>query len=136
MSLSVEQGAIDYVVIGVGINVARQDFPEEVQGHAVSMEEIFGPTSRSELLNAVLTAFEDDYARFMETEDLSGLKEAYNAISVNFGRTVRVLDPKGEFEGIARGIRDTGELMVELPNKEIRDVYAGEVSVRGIYGYV
>ena len=136
MNLSVEQGSIDYVVIGCGINVAKQEFPEEIRGRAIALEEICENVSRAELLNAVLTAFEDDYARFMETEDLSGLKEAYNAISVNFGRMVRVLDPKGEFEGIARGIRDTGELMVELPNKEIRDVYAGEVSVRGIYGYV
>lgn len=136
MSLSVEQGAIDYVVIGVGINVARQDFPEEFQGHAVSMEEIFGPTSRSELLNAVLTAFEGAYRRFIEKGDLSSLKASYDALLVNLGRQVRVLDPKGEFDGIARGIRDTGELIVELPDKEIRDVYAGEVSVRGIYGYV
>ena len=136
LSLSVEQGNIDYLVIGVGINVAKQEFPEELQGHAIALEEIFPQVSRSELLNAILTAFEEAYGHFIETGDLSALKEAYNALLVNLGRQVRVLDPKGEYDGIARGIRDTGELIVELPTGELRDVYAGEVSVRGIYGYV
>lgn len=136
LSLSVEQGNIDYLVIGVGINVAKQEFPEELQGHAIALEEIFPQVSRSELLNAILTAFEEAYGHFIERGDLSALKEDYNALLVNLGRQVRVLDPKGEYDGIARGIRDTGELIVELSTGELRDVYAGEVSVRGIYGYV
>ena len=49
---------------------------------------------------------------------------------------MRVLDPKGEYEGIARSINEKGELLVEKEDGEIVAVYAGEVSVRGIYGYV
>jgi len=136
LSLSVEQGSIDYLVIGVGINVGRQEFPEELQGHAIALEEISGHVSRSELLNAVLSAFEGYYAAFLASQDLSCLKKEYDALLVNAGRQVRVLDPKGEFEGIARGICDTGELIVETQDGEKKNVYAGEVSVRGIYGYV
>lgn len=137
LSLSVEQGSIDYLVIGVGINVARQDFPEELQGHAIALEEASADhVNRSELLNAVLSAFEAYYGAFLATQDLSRLKDDYDGLMVNLGRQVRVLDPKGEYDGIARGIRDTGELIVELPDGEIKNVYAGEVSVRGIYGYV
>lgn len=136
MSLSLEQGSIDYVVTGVGINVAAQKFDEEICDRAVSLEEIFGTVNRCKLLDAVLRAFEGLYSQFLEKGDLSSLKASYDALLVNFGRQVHVLDPKGEYDGIARGIRDTGELMVEIPGKEIRDVYAGEVSVRGIYGYV
>lgn len=136
LSLSVEQGSIDYLVIGVGINVGRQEFPVELQGHAIALEEISGHVSRSELLNAVLSAFEGYYAEFLSTRDLSRIKEQYDALLVNAGRQVRVLDPKGEFEGIARGICDTGELIVEMQDGERKTVYAGEVSVRGIYGYV
>lgn len=137
LSLSVEQGSIDYLVIGVGINVAKQEFPAELQGHAIALDEVANrPISRSELLNAILTAFEADYGDFLATKDLTRLKEQYDALLVNYGRQVRVLDPKGEYDGIARGIQTTGELIVELPDGNTKDVYAGEVSVRGIYGYI
>ena len=55
---------------------------------------------------------------------------------MNREKKVRVLDPKGEYEGIARSINEKGELLVEKEDGEIVAVYAGEVSVRGIYGYV
>ena len=51
-------------------------------------------------------------------------------------KEVCVLDPAGEYRGTARGINDRGELIVELPDGNLREVYDGEVSVRGIYGYV
>ena len=136
LSLSVEQGTIDYLVIGVGINVKRQTFSEELQGHAIALEEVLDEVSRSELLNAVLTAFEGYYEEFLATGDLTRLQKDYNELMVNLGQQVRVLDPKGEYEGIAKGIRNTGELLVEIQGGETRAVYAGEVSVRGIYGYV
>ena len=49
--------------------------------------------------------------------------------------SVRVLDPAGEYTGTALGITETGELIVEHDGREVF-VNAGEVSVRGLYGYV
>ncbi|MCR5459087.1 MAG: biotin--[acetyl-CoA-carboxylase] ligase [Acetatifactor sp.] len=136
LSLSVEQDCIDYLVIGTGINVARQSFPEELAGHAISLEEIYGSVNRSELLANVLEAFEEVYGQFLRTQSLEYLRPAYDALLVSKDKSVRVLDPKGEYDGIARGIQNTGELIVELPDGSVKNVYAGEVSVRGIYGYV
>jgi BirA family transcriptional regulator, biotin operon repressor / biotin---[acetyl-CoA-carboxylase] ligase len=48
---------------------------------------------------------------------------------------VKVLDPAGAYEGTARGINARGELLVEREG-ELVLVSSGEVSVRGIYGYV
>ncbi len=48
----------------------------------------------------------------------------------------RVLEPGREWTGRALGITDTGELIVEAEDGEIREVGSGEVSVRGVYGYV
>ena len=61
--------------------------------------------------------------------------EEYNQMLVNVDREVKVLAPKGEYTGISRGINEKGELLVET-NQELRTVLSGEVSVRGIYGYV
>ena len=58
------------------------------------------------------------------------------SLLLNKDRPVRVLDPKGDFEGTARGINEKGELLVERQDGRLECVYAGEVSVRGVYGYV
>ena len=47
-----------------------------------------------------------------------------------------MLDPKGSYEACADGINRRGELIVRKDDGETVNVYAGEVSVRGIYGYV
>ena len=69
------------------------------------------------------------------TEDLSALQEEYDQLLVNRGRQVRVLDPKEPFEGKAMGITKKGELIVDTWESR-KLVSSGEVSVRGIYGYV
>ena len=135
--MSLCKNRIGHVVIGVGINVKDQDFPEELVDKATSLEAECGQEfSRSLILQEIMKVFEEEYGRFQQTEDLSGIVECYNAGLINRGREVRVLDPKGEYTGVARGINNNGELIVELPDGKLSNVYAGEVSVRGIYGYV
>ena len=67
---------------------------------------------------------------------MSGLMEEYNQMLVNRESEVCVLDPCGEYRGRALGINDAGELLVEKEDGTTENVYAGEVSVRGVYGYV
>ena len=62
--------------------------------------------------------------------------DRYNKLLLNRGEKVRVLEPGHEYEAMALGINESGELMVRLPGGEEKEVYAGEVSVRGVYGYV
>ena len=62
--------------------------------------------------------------------------DSYEAHLINLGKQVRVLDPKGEYSGTAKGINEQGELLVQTEDGTVRTVYAGEVSVRGLYGYV
>ena len=71
----------------------------------------------------------------MRTQDMGSLKEGYDDCLVNRGRTVRILDPKGEYEGVALGITPQGALEVDTADGR-RLVDSGEVSVRGVYGYV
>ena len=76
------------------------------------------------------------YYKNKNTQDLSGMMEAYQEVLVNQDQQVRVLEPGHEYTGIARGINAMGELLVEREDGTITEVYAGEVSVRGLYGYV
>ena len=134
-----EGNSIDHVIVGVGVNVGKQNFAPELVDKATSLESECGQVfDRSRLLADILEVFEEEYESFAAENaiaDLKFFKEKYNACLVNRDREVCVLDPKGEYRGIARGINDTGELLVELQDGSLKEVYAGEVSVRGIYGY-
>ena len=65
-----------------------------------------------------------------------GMEEEYEKRLVNLNRRVTVLAREGAWDGICRGIDSQGELLVERENGDVRQVLSGEVSVRGIYGYV
>ncbi len=135
--MSADPDCINYVAVGIGINVNREEFPEEIREVAASIfTETGKKTKRSLLISAVMAAFERYYEIFMKTTDMSGLLEEYNGKLANCGRTVRVLDPAGEYSGTAIGIDREGELLVEMEDTTVRRVLSGEVSVRGIYGYV
>lgn len=127
---------IDYIVIGIGINVLNQKFDEEIQATASSILLETGiSVDKEALIEEVWKQFEYHYAIFLETENLEGFKVEYEGLLVNQNNKVKVLDPNGEYEGTARGISSTGELLVETA-QGICEVSSGEVSVRGIYGYV
>ena len=137
MSLGVEQAAIDYIVIGIGINVNNTAFPEDIRDMATSLYLEKGErVSRSVLIAESMRRLEVDYEAFLETEDLSAILQDYNTHLISMNKEVRVLDPKGEYTGISRGMDAQGELLVERADGELIKVYAGEVSVRGLYGYV
>ena len=55
---------------------------------------------------------------------------------MNCNREVRILGEKDGYRAVALGIDDQGELLVRKEDGTVTSVYAGEVSVRGIYGYV
>ncbi|MBQ8041539.1 MAG: biotin--[Lachnospiraceae bacterium] len=135
--MSMERDYIHYVVVGIGINVNEENFPAELEEMATSLKKEKGSLiSRANLLCDILLQFEEDYIKFLAIEDLGPFLDEYNKILVNKGALVKVLDPKGEFSGIAGGIGADGRLIVFKENGQIETVYAGEVSVRGMYGYV
>lgn len=135
--MSAEMDGIHYLVIGTGINVNMNEFPEQIRQTATSLSlEAGHPVNRAEVICRCMKYFEQYYEMFMERQDLSALREAYNGMLVNMDREVRVLEPGNTYSGISRGINDRGELLVEKEDHTVERVFAGEVSVRGIYGYV
>lgn len=134
--MSAQVDCINHIVIGIGINVHNEIFPEELTDMATSLFLETGERlNRAVLIEEIWEQFERYYAIFLETEDLGGLVREYDAHLVNRTQMVRVLDPKEPFEGRAMGITPKGELIVDTGESR-RLVSSGEVSVRGIYGYV
>lgn len=135
--MSADMDCVNHVVVGIGINANIRDFPEELKDKATSLFLVSGQVvKRAKLLNAVLLAWEEYYGRYLQTEDLSLLAEEYNEKLAGLHGMVQVLAPKGTYAGISRGISHKGELLVEREDGTVTEVMSGEVSVRGIYGYV
>ena len=135
--MSAQFDYINNIVIGIGINVNNSSFPEEISATASSLRLLSGGKKyrRAEIIEKIMEYFEKYYSIFLETEDLSALVNEYDAMLVNMKKQVKVLDPKEPFEGKAMGITKTGELIVDTWESR-KLVSSGEVSVRGIYGYV
>lgn len=129
---------MEYMVVGVGVNANMTEFPDELKEKATSLRmELGRPVKRALVLVSILEAFEKNYEIFLKTQDLRELKDTYISKLINADRPVRVLQPRGEFQGTARGIDDWGNLLVErADNGILEQVYAGEVSVRGLNGYI
>lgn len=134
--MSLEEDRISYVVAGIGINVNNKAFPEELQSLATSVFlETGKETYRAKLIAEVMDRFEKNYEVYLKTGDLSNLYVQYNSLLVNVDERVKVLDEQNPYEGVSRGINEKGELLV-VTEQGIRNVAYGEVSVRGVYGYV
>ena len=128
---------INHIVVGIGINVHNESFPEEISQMASSlMIEAGGKRfHRAQIIAETMSYFEQYYDKFLKTQDLSALVREYDELLVNMNKAVRVLDPKEPFDGKAMGITPKGELIVDTWESR-KLVSSGEVSVRGIYGYV
>ena len=92
--------------------------------------------NRAQVIQYCMRYLEEYYDIFRKSGDMSLLMEEYNRMLVSVGSQVCVLEPSGEYRGISEGINQSGELLVRRMEGRLEQVYAGEVSVRGVYGYV
>lgn len=135
--MSAELDCIHYVIIGTGINVGQKEFPPELADRATSLLiETGKPVNRCRLAAAVMEAFEEYYEKYEKAGDMSLLMEEYNRELAGAGEPVRVLAPEGEYSGHSCGIDREGRLLVDREDGSREAVVSGEVSVRGLYGYI
>ena len=134
--MSAETDWINYVVIGIGVNVNTTEFDDSIKDMASSILLQTGSSvKRSDVVVAFARHFSRYYDEFLKECNLSGLADDYNKALINVGRDVKIVERDGSFVAKAVGIDETGSLIVEKDGDTIR-IVAGEVSVRGLYGYV
>ena len=137
LGLESETNALQYLVVGIGINVNQtpEDFSPEVREMASSLRSMLGrPVRRAELAAAVLRALDGAYRDF--PQDRETCLEKYRAGCVTVGRQVQLVTPVSRQEARALAVDDRFRLIVELPDGTRKALSAGEVSVRGMYGYL
>lgn len=135
--MSAEMERIHYVVIGIGINVNTTDFDDSIKDMATSIYlETGKKVKRSNIIAAFSHSFKKYYEEFLKTQDLTFLIDRYNELLINKGRTVKAIYADKEIIGEALGINKKGELIIKTEDGSEMTIRAGEVSVRGLYGYV
>ena len=137
LGLESETHSLQYLVTGVGINVNHQsgDFSEDIRDMATSLSQALGrPVRRSLLAAEILRAMDKMYAGFPQNKQ--EYLNKYRADCLTPGHPVQLITPNSREEAYALEIDDQFRLVVELADGTRKALSTGEVSVRGMYGYV
>ena len=141
MNLESETYSIDSIIIGIGINVngSSEVFPPEVRSVAGSIESVTGKTyDRARIASALIS--ELDSLASCITTDTSSYLETYSSSCITLGKEISIVSLPDSDEiprhGTAIEVNPDYSLKVRLEDGTITDIKSGEVSVRGLYGYI
>ena len=128
-------GLVDYAIVGIGINCSQQSFPEEIQEIATSLSQITNTPCSPAGLAAALTEELCAMDKVLLTEKKT-IMDAYRDRCITLSKQIKVLRGEETFYGTALDLDDDGGLIVHLADGTEMTVSSGEVSVRGMYGYL
>lgn len=130
--LSAEIDQINYIVAGIGVNVnqGKEDFPPEIRDTAGSLAGLSGHTyRRTPILTAILKELEEHYLMFLKGE-FPQIVNLWREMSCTLGNEVYVSSKEEQFFGFALDVNEEGHLLVKTKDGKIRQVMAGDVSLR------
>jgi len=128
--MSAEMDAINYVIIGIGINVNNDNFPDELRDKSASLKQLKGvEVSRIRVLASLLEKLESYYL-MAEREGFEKIFDRWRELCINLGKNVRIVGKNVSFEGTAIDIDSAGALLVKTSSGKIERVLSGDVSLR------
>ena len=137
LSVDPATGNVNYAVIGIGINCsqAAEDFPEEIQDIAISLQSATGKSISTDTLAAAMihALYRMDKHLLLRQQDII---HSYKKDCVTIGKEVLLHNSNGIRQATALDITPDGGLIVKFSDGSAETVCTGEVSVRGICGYV
>ena len=134
--MSAEIEGINYIVVGIGVNVNMKHFPETLPYASSLVLQGGKEYSRKEIITNFLERFDKDYEQYKVKPDLEALQKRYERNCINLHKKVKLVRKSGEVVAEAIGINKEGELCVKYEDGTEETVLSGEVSVRGLYGYI
>lgn len=131
--MSAEFDAVDYIVIGVGINVDQTYFSEEIAHKATSvLLETGRHFNKNEILAQVIEYMENEFVENNLELTATALSQ-YSDMCASVGKSVTFQRGTRRVNGMAVGVAQNGELKIMLSDGTVCNVNSGEVIVQGIY---
>ena len=130
-------GTVDHAIVGIGINCCQQqaDFAPEIQDIAASLSMITGTeTDRSKVAAAMMDALYRMDRNLLTEKD--AILEQYRKNCITIGQEISLVRGDQIRHGTALSVDQDGALVVRFTDGHIQAVNSGEVSVRGMYGYL
>ncbi|WP_251859947.1 biotin--[acetyl-CoA-carboxylase] ligase [Clostridium sp. Marseille-Q2269] len=137
--MSGEISKINYVVIGMGVNVNsdKEDLPKDLLFKASSLKiETGRELKRNVLVADIINNFEELYTELIEHNNIATSIQICKDNSILIGKEIRIITRNKERFGKAVGLNSNGELLVQFEDGKIKPLISGEISVRGIDGYI
>jgi len=135
--LSLRHGStVEYAVIGIGINCCQKEdaFPPELQDIATSLHMCTDKNIvRSTVISEIIVALEQMSQQLGCSSDIL---QRYRADCITIGQEISLLLPNEIRHGKALDVDENAALVVKFDDGKIESVHSGEVSIRGMYGYV
>ena len=134
--LSAEIERINYIVLGIGMNVKNKDFPSDIENIATSLYKEGYEISRVDIVRYILCELEKNYIRYIVDGDKKSIIDIYKKYSVVLNKNIYII--KNEEKELVNciDINLDGNLIVKRSDGSIDEIISGEVSVRGENGYV
>ncbi|MBN1830305.1 MAG: biotin--[acetyl-CoA-carboxylase] ligase [Deltaproteobacteria bacterium] len=123
---------IDYIVVGIGINVniAKDEFPEEFRERATSIfEETARLSSRIDVARDICRSFDVWRHRLLHAGGFESVREEWLRISAMKGKTVKIDDRGTLHVGTMENLGDCGELILRDNEGRLIPILAGDATV-------
>lgn len=134
--LSSEIERINYIVLGIGINVKTMEFSQEICNIATSLYKEGYIISRVDLVRNILEEFEKLYDDYIENDSKVNTLNICREYSAIIGKEIYIINGEDKEMVTCLDINSNGNLLIKNSKDEIREIMSGEVSIRGVKGYV
>ena len=136
LQIDPKTGLVDHAIIGIGINCLQQesDFPEELRPIACSLAMHTDKTDPATVAAALIRKLEIMNRELLT--DKQAIMAAYTANCITLGREISWAAGEKICHGTAIDLDEDGGLILRLSDGQLQTAAFGEVSIRGMYGYI
>ena len=135
LSVNAKTGLIDWVVAGIGINCLQDDFPDDIKDIATSLYLQTGKQIQPGILAGHMILRLQAMCTQLLTEK-AAILQTYRTDCMTLGQPVVLLRGDSKRYGTALDLDSNGALIVRFDDGTTQTVDSGEISVRGLYGYI
>ncbi len=137
LSIDPKTHQVDYAVIGIGLNCCQEegDFDESIRSIACSAQMATGhPVDRERITARLILALSDMDSKLLTHSD--AMLAQYRRDCITLGKQVSIVRGSQIDHAVAVDIDHLGALIVRYEDGSLDTINSGEVSIRGLYGYV